>query len=218
MASTISGGLSVTGGLTVDSMTLPADSVVNATIASGADIATEKIAQRPLAKYLLDFTLWRVWDAAATNLPGTGSNDDLGFSGTTWGLTAPAIVLTSISNTTATRRARFRVCLPQEYDAGQDIQIRFECSRTNAAEVSMTIDLEAVKITTDSAFDTDICATSAIDINAAANTTADFTLTATGRAAGDMLDCRVTVAADDTGGAGANMLIWAAYLLCDTRG
>lgn len=211
---------SVTGGFAVDSISggLPAASVTNATVASGADIAVDKLAQRQLAKFYLDPSLWRVWDAITTSLPSDGANDDLGFAGTTWGVTAPFIKFGLISNTTATRYARFRVCLPHDYDAGQDITIRLEVTRSNAAQVSMTIDLEAVLIMTDSLFGSDLCATSAIDINSAANTTADFTITPTNRASGDMLDCRVTVAMDDTGGGGADGRIWASYLLCDTRG
>lgn len=216
---TISGGLSVTGGLTADSFPLPADSVVNASVAAGAEIAVEKIAQRPLAKYLLDFALWRVWDAMHTNLPSTGANDDLGFSGTTWGFSSPLIIFTTISNTTATRLARFRIALPHNYDPGQDIQLRFEVARTNAAQVSATIDFEAAKILAgDGTIISDLCATSAIDINAAANTTADFVITPTDLVPGDMFDCRVTIAMDDTGGGGANCQICAAFLMVDTRG
>lgn len=215
----ISGGLTVTGGLTADTFSVPAGAVSNTSVASGADIATDKIAQRSLAAYMLDFASWRVWDAMATLLPGSGANDDLGFAGTAFGLVAPSIVFTSISNTTATRRARFLVMLPAGYDAGNDIQIRFRVVRSNQAQVSATIDLEAGYFNTASgSLLTDACATAAIDINSAGTTDADFVITATGKVAGDLFDCRVSIAADDTGGTGANFSIISAFLLCDTRG
>src|SRR3990167_3164676 len=118
MANRSEGDHYVAGRLTADSMPIPADAVVNASVASDAAIARSKLAQNALSPFDVNLVDFRVWDAMQTNLPGTSATDDLGLYGNTFGTTSPLIRTYDVKAAGAvTLRARVLIPLPIEYDA-----------------------------------------------------------------------------------------------------
>ena len=80
--------------------------------------------QDPLAIFPVPFTSLRVWDAFATNLPGTAATDDLALIGGTFGTSHPTIEAGDLKAAGATTRyARFQVKLPECYDSGETITL-----------------------------------------------------------------------------------------------
>ena len=221
MPNTIEGSLHVAGRVTAESMTVPADSVVNASVSSDAAIARSKLAQDVLKPYTIPLTDMRTHDAFQTVLPGTSSSNDLALVGGTFGTNAPNLQTADLKNAGATSNyARFVCTLPAEYDAGQTIVLRVTAGMlTTVASASSTIDVECYRSDEDNTVSADLCATSAASCNSLTFANLDFTITATDRVAGDILDIRLTSAVNDSAtGTAVIACISAVKLMVDVKG
>lgn len=186
--------------------------------------ARTQLQQDTLAAYPVPLTDLRVHDAFQTVLPGTAANDDLGILGTDFTAACPTVVTQDEKANMGAHSSygRFMTQLPAEYQAGETVVIRcFAGMKTNVADQSAVIDIEAYKFTGDGGrTGGDICATSAVSINGSTtNSARDFTITASSLSPGDWLDVRVTITIDDdaTGTAVIGEIDYI-QLLCDIRG
>lgn len=217
-----SGNVTISGNLTVNgTLNIPAGAVSSTEIASDAAIARTQLAQESLAKFVIPLTEFRIHDALATALGATAtSDDDLALVGGTFGSASPTITTTDIAGLSKTRRARVLYTLPPEYDASNDVQVRLMAGTVGGtADVSATIDVEAYESNKTGGVGSDLCATAAQSINSATFAAKDFVITASGLVAGDILDIRVTIAVDDTGGAGTlEAAFGSCEVLLDIRG
>jgi len=180
-----------------------------------------QIAQRNLQETAIDLTACRVHDAFGTNLPVAGATDDLGLVGGTFGTNAPSLQTEDLQDAGATNNyARFLVCLPDNYVAGQTVKLRFSAGCiTNAADTTATLDLVCHKSDEDNTVSADLCATAAQSIKSTTFADLDFTITPAALSPGDMLDCRIVTAINDAA-TGAEVIgcVAAIKLLCDTQG
>jgi len=183
-------------------------------------VRSTQMAQETLVAYPIPLTSLRVHDAIQTNLPGTAATDDLGILGTAFGTSAPTVVTSDAKATTVTQYARFTCSVPDRYDAGQTIQMRiFAGMKTTVSDGTATLDLEVYEIAGDGAIGSDLCSTSATSINGSTtNSARDFTIDGSGLVAGDILDCRITIAITDSSSVTAVIgEIDYIELLCDVR-
>lgn len=183
-------------------------------------VARSELAQDALAIYPIPWTAFRVWDAIATNLPGTAATDDLALIGNTFATGSPSIQAGNLGSAGATTRyARFQVALPAEYDDAETVQIRFHCGMVTAvADNSCTIDLQAYESDKEEGIGSDLCTTAATSMNSLTFADVDFSITASGLVSGDLLDCRVAIACNDAATGTVTPSIGYAALLCDIRG
>jgi hypothetical protein len=218
MAGTFTGTASLSGTFRPD-----AGSIVNESISASANIARSKLAQDAAAEYVVPWSAFRVHDAIQTLLPSPAANDDLGFPATqTMGTVTPYLETADKKAAGATTiYARFQFALPPEYDSEETITLRLRGGmKTTVADTTATIDAEVYKSDEDGGVSGgDICDTAAQSINNLTAADKDFTITATGLAAGDVLDIRVMIAINDaaTGTAVIGRLNKASLLL-DIRG
>lgn len=219
--STINDNLSVSGELTATSMVLPANTVTNASVSASAAIARSKLAQDTLKAYPVNLTDLRVWDALATNLPGTAAADDLGLIGGTFASASPMVQAGDLKAAGATTRyARFLVELPAEYDAAETVVIRIHAGmKTTVADGSCTVDIQAYESNAEGGISADLCTTAAQSMNSLTFADLDFAITATSLVAGDVLDVRVAVACTDAAtGTAVTPTLGKISLCCDVRG
>ncbi len=218
-ADIINNDLVVNGNLSATTMTLAANSVTNATVDAAAAIGRAKLALET-KKYLIPLTDLRVWDAMQTTLPGTGAADDLAINGGTFGTSSPTIRTDDVKASNTTRRARFLVALPAEYDSAGTVTIRASAGMiTTVSDTTATIDFEVYESNKATGIGSDLCATAATTINSLTFGDKDFSVTSAGLVAGDLLDVRMTIAIND--GATATAVIGAVgslELLCQVRG
>jgi hypothetical protein len=190
-------------------------------IHDGADITRSKMAQRVLAVHNIPLERFRVWDAVATNLPGTSATDDLGFITGTYATDPPYVGTSDLKAAGATTRyARIIVPIPHEYEDANTVNLRCIAGmKTTVADVSATIDVEAWRIDEDGTIGAaDLVTTSATTINSLTAANKDFTVTATSLVKGDALDVRITMAVNDAATATAVIgALWAFKLLADLR-
>ena len=79
-----------------------------------------------LQAFNVPWTIWRVFDAVGTNLPGTAANDDLALVGGTHGTNHISIQAGDIGAAgSSTRKARGVIQLPWNYVAAQSVTLRF---------------------------------------------------------------------------------------------
>lgn len=221
MANRFDGDVIILGGLTASAMTIPSNSVRDASIPVGAEIQRTKLNLDQEAQYGIPFSLFRVWDALNTNLPGTAASDDLGYITGTFGSAGPSVRTSDLKNTTGTQRARFEFHLPQEYQDGETVKLNILCGMiTTVASSSATIDIEVYKVSaTDGTIGSDLCATAAQSINSLTAAEKEFEITATGLVAGDKLDIRITIAITDSAtGTAVIGCIYKMEALLDVRG
>lgn len=176
--------------------------------------------EESLSAFLIPWTSWTVWDAIATNLPGTAAGDDLELIGNTFGTGSPTIETGDVKTLTGTRYARCQVALPMNYNAGSDVVVRFHAGmKTTIADTSCTLDLEAYKSDEEAGIGPDLCSTAATTINSLTLSDVTFTITAGGLSPGELLDMRIAIAyTDAVSGTAVIGQIGAAKLLCDTKG
>lgn len=147
--------------------------------------------------YAIPLNQAKVHDAVKTDIPDTPSNDDLGLAEAV-GSAIVGVQTNGGGTATSTGYATFFFALPAEYVSGGAITVRVRAKVTALSEVSETVDCEVKKVG-DAAVGSDICATAAQALTAAyANY--DFTVTPTGLAPGDILQIRLALATNDTGG------------------
>lgn len=147
-----------------------------------------------IATYELPFTDFRVWDAFHTNLPTVGAADDLGLATGTFATALPYLKTQDLNAAGAvTEYARTMFTLPREYSSAGTITIRLRAGMLTAvASVSGTVDVEAYLSARDTLKSgSDLVSTSATSANSLTFADVSFSLTATGRAAGDVLDIRI---------------------------
>ena len=209
MSGRIDGDLLVTGNIRIGGDLQP-------------DLARSNLVQESLAEFPIPFEAWRVHDAFGTNLPGTPLTDDLGLVGGTFGTGTPSIQTEDLKAAGATTSyARAVVRLPAEYDAGEDVVLRFRAGMlTTIADTTATLDVEAYKLDDEAGVDgSDLVTTAAQTINSLTAADKDFVVSASGLSPGDLLDVRIAVAINDGASATAVVgLVGSASLRCDIRG
>ncbi len=184
-------------------------------------IPRASLLQDDLATYTIPLTDFRVWDALHTNLPGTSATDDLALVGGTFTSASPTIQTSDLQDAGATSRyARVMIRIPAEYVGAQTVTLRFHAGmKTNPADVSATLDVQAYASDEEEGVSADLCSTAATTINSTTMADKDFLITPTALSAGDLLDVRITVAVNDAAtGAEVIGIIGAVQLLCDVKG
>jgi len=177
--------------------------------------------QEPNAIFPIDLTALRVWDAIATNLPGTAATDDLALSGGTFGTSSPVVSAGDLKAAGATTRyARFQMKLPECYETGETVTISISAGMvTTVADTSCTVDVECYKLDKIGGIGSDLCATAATTINSLVFAAKAFTITPSGLVAGDVFDVRIAIACTDAAtGTAVTPTIAAIDLLCDIKG
>lgn len=170
-----------------------------------ADLQSEQ-----LVPYRIHPTDWRKHDALAENLPGTPGTDDLGLYTGTPGTDFPYIWTGDVKTVTIDRKAACLFALPAEYEDGQAVRVRLRCGmRTNVADVSATLDLEAWLADGDGVISgSDLYTGAAININGATGLVdRDFQLSAGGLQTGMELMLRASLAVQDTA-TGTEVAAW----------
>lgn len=133
------------------------------------------------------------WKTVVDATPGSSL---LGQAATTAGVT---FVGNAVSGNTKTDYAQIDAILPAWYIPGAAITVRIRAKwTTTLLTVSSLVDCE-VKVAADGSLGSDICTTAAQQVTTSfANYS--FTVTPTGRVAGDCLTIRFALLGDDTGG------------------
>ncbi len=211
------------GGST-DTVRIPGDCRVEGDFHVGgtpSGIGRSDLTQDTSQEYTLRPEDWRVWDNMAALLPTAGATDDLGIVEGTFGTDSPSLQTEDLKTAGATNNyARRTFALPPEYDSGETIVVRLHAGMlTTVADTSATIDVECYLSDEEAGIGSDICATAAQSINNLVLADKDFTITATGLAAGDLLDIRITTAIND-GASGTSVIgiVGAAKILLDIKG
>lgn len=186
----------------------------------GPAVARTDLTQENLVVHKIDLDRFRVWDAMATNLPGTAAADDLGFIGGTFGTNSPTIQTGDLKNTTTTRYARVTFNIPHTYVDGETVVVRIHGGmKTTVASASTTVDVECYMSDDEEGISADLCATALQSINSLTDADVDFTITATTIEAGKTLDIRLTVTVTDSLTATAVIgQIGAVSVLLDVKG
>ena len=162
-------------------------------------IPKSKLTQQDLVELQIPFTNLRVWDNLASLLPGTAATDDLAIVTGTFGTGAPTVRTSDSQSISVTQYARFQLPISNDYVLGETMQIRVRGGMiTTIADTSATVDLEVYVNSGDGAVGSDLCTTSATTINSLTKANVDFSITTSGLAAGDILDCRLTIAIVDS--------------------
>jgi len=186
-----------------------------------SQLRTSILKQDPNVVFPIMLTSLRVWDAYATNLPGTAAADDLALVGGTFGTAPPTISAGDLKNAGATSRyARFQMQLPECYDSGETVTLTIYAGMaTTVASSSCTVDVECYKIDKITGIGSDLSATAATTINSLVFAAKSFTITPSGLVAGDTFDVRITIACNDSAtGTAVTPTIAAIDLVCDIRG
>ena len=198
--------------------TIPADRIRN----TGTGLSRDQLAQRSSQIIGIPLTDWRVWDAMQTNLPGTPATDDLGLVTGTWGSDAFTIQtedLKAESGNPTLNRAACVVALPPDYNDGETVIIRARAGmKTTAADDDTTLDFEAYEDDGSGGVGSDLVTTAAQSINTLTAADYDFTVTASGLAAGDRLNIRMTTSVSDGAtGTAVIAVIYRVSLIVDTK-
>lgn len=161
-------------------------------------IARTSLVQDLTQTYDLPVPLWRVWDGNYGPLTSAGA-DDIGVTTGAFGTGCPYLHGGDMNAAGAiTRYARTTIMLPPEYVNGAAITLRAAAGMlTSVASVSATVDFEAYLSGRNALISgSDLVTTTAQSINSLTFATYSFTVTPTSRVPGDLLDIRVTIAAN----------------------
>jgi len=191
----------VNGNLQAASLTLPANAVVDASVAAGAGIGRAKLALETKV-YVIPWESWKVFDAFQSPLPATSVLDDLGLYGGVHGTDVPLIKSYDVMAAGALAiKARCLFQLPPEYAAGGAVSLRVRAKVDAVADGSATIDFAAFKGNREGLVTgADVVATAATSINSATFADKSFTITPTTLGPGDVLDVLMTLDSTDTAG------------------
>lgn len=213
-----SGSLSGTMGFSGE-ITIGESSVTNSSIATNADIARSKLAQ-DVKTYTVPLTSCCVWDAMATNLPDTAASDDMALITGTPGTDVPTLQGVDFGGTSTDEKCAFEFVLPAEYDAANTITLRIRAAMlTTVSDGTATIDANCYTSNRDGVASADLVTTAAQSMKTLTPANYDFTVTPTGRAAGDRLVFVLAFGGSDTGDAGVMISeISEIELLLDVRG
>ena len=215
------GSLSGTMGFSGE-ITIGEGSVSNSGIATNADIARSKLAQ-DVKTYTVPLTSCRIWDAMATSLgvaAGSPSADDMGLITGVPGTAVPTLNSIDWKGVSPTEKCAFEYVLPAEYDAANTITLRIRAAMlTTISDGTATIDANCYASNRDGVASADLVTTVAQNMKTLTPANYDFTVTPTGRAAGDRLVFVLTFGGTDTGAAGVMISeISEIELLLDVRG
>ena len=211
----------VDGSLVATTVTATTGSITNAMCTSTMALARSKLAQDTLQPFTVPLTLFRVWDALATNLPGTAATDDLGLDNATFGTGSPHLTSGDLKAAGATSRyARVHLPIPIEYDNGQTCNLRVHAGMfTTVADTTATVDVECYRSDESGGISADLCTSASQSCNSLTFADLDYTLTPTTFVSGDTLDIRITVAVNDAAtGTAVEAVIGAVQLICDVKG
>ena len=213
----LSGSMGFTG-----EITFPDGAITNANVSSSADIARSKLAQ-DVKTFTIPLTSCRIWDAMATSLgvaAGAPSADDMGLVTGTPGTAVPTLQSIDWKGVSATEKCAFEFPLPAEYDAANTITLRLRAAMlTTISDGTATIDAQCYASNRDGVASADLVATDAQNMKTLTPANYDFTVTPTGRAAGDRLVFVLAFGGSDTGAAGVMISeISEIELLLDCRG
>lgn len=137
----------------------------------------------------------RTWDSPAANSPAAATSDDLGLIAGTFLTSAPTVQTSDGKATSVTQKARFKFPLNFDITAIQSLKVRINAGMlTTISDTTATVDVQMVR---EAAPTTDLITTAATSINSLTAADKDFTATITALAAGDILDCVVTIAIVD---------------------
>ena len=152
---------------------------------------------------------------------GTPTENSLMVVGGTHGTDAPSLQTPDVSDNggATTYTARGEIALPWEYVASGSVTLRLNAGMlTTVTSGATTVDVEVFESDRDSTSTGDICTTAAASMNSLSFADLDFTITGTNLAAGDLLDVKITVSANDATDVGImNACIGSIQLLCDVR-
>jgi len=188
--------------MATETIRLPVNIIVEGNLAVMGDLpayARSQLIQDDFQAFPLDHQLFRVWDAFLTSL-GTAAADDLGIATGVFATGLPYITAGDLKAAGATTRyGRIAFTLPHNYVAGQTVRLRVSAGMlTTVADTSCTVDCEVYKSARNTLkTGSDLVATAATTINSLTFAEKTFDVTATGLAAGDVLDIRVAVACTD---------------------
>lgn len=188
--------------------------IKDSSIAPTAAIQRSKLAQRTFAEQTIPLYELRVHDALQTVLPTTSATDDLGLYPGTFGTHHPGVKTSDLKTAGATTRyARFLTSLPDDYEAGETVQVEITAGmETTVADTTATVDIECYQLDADGTISADLCATAAQSINSLTAAAKAFSITATTLNPGDQLDVRIAVAVNDA--ASGTAVIAAIYKVC----
>lgn len=217
----ISNNVRIQGQLIVEGSISAPNAALNEEIfAAGTAIPRSKLAEDALQLHAVPITGLRVWDAMHTTLPGTAADDDLALIGGTFGSASPVVRTSDAKATSVTQYARFLFTLPHNFVSAGDVTLRvFAGMNTTVSDTTATVDVQCYEANKSAGVGSDLCTTSATTINSLTGANKDFSITATGLAAGDVLDVRITIAITD--GATATAVIGqigSIDVLADVRG
>jgi hypothetical protein len=201
-----------------ESVIIQGDLIVNG---SKPAYARTELTQEDNARFKIQPTDWRVWDAMATNLPGTSATDDLALVGGTFATGSPSIQTSDLKAAgSTTRYARCTFQLPHNYVAGQTVTLRARAGMlTTVADVAATIDFQVYRSNDEAGIGSDLCATSATTINSLTLANKDFTITPASLLPGDTLDIRMAVLVNDAATATAVIgIVGGVEVLLDVKG
>lgn len=174
--------------------------------ASATTLQVKLLERRPSGEGVLSLLAkdFRVHDAIQSSLPTTAASDDLALIAGTFGTDTPTIQSADPGGTSVTAYARIQVPIPADYQPGGRLTLRAHAGvLTSVADTSCTLDAQVYAADRAGGASADLCATAAQSMNSLTFADLDFTITPTGRQAGDVLDIRLTVAAVDAGNAAA---------------
>lgn len=186
---------------TTNTFTLGDESIDNRQISPTAAIEHSKMEQRVLAITPVPATVLRVWDAMQTTI-GSPASDDLGIiTNAAFGSNPPVYVGTGDLKAagSTTRRCAFIVPLPNDYEDGQTVLLRFYAGMiTTVADVAATLDVEAYRLDKDGTVGaSDLYTGAALTINSLTVAAKDFSLTPSTLQKGDAILVRVSVLVND---------------------
>ncbi len=200
------------------------DVTVTSTLRCPEDAITAQtratILKQETARFPIPWSSLRIFDAYQTALTGTANTDDLALIGGTFGTAPPMVQAGSAAIASITRYARFQVIVPECYVAGQAFALVFSAGmKTTVADTSATLDVECYRADKISGISADLCTTAAQSINSLVFADKSFTITPGTLLPGDILDCRITIAAVDAAtGAAVTPTIAGMDISCAIKG
>jgi hypothetical protein len=214
-ANTIDAGDIATGG--VATAEILDGTILNEDVGAAAAIARSKLAEDALAVYGISMENVRSDAGASLTAAETAGTFDV-----TVGTNTIVINGEVTDNETETSVGYIKFILPAEYVSAGDVTVRLRCAVVKtggATDNGSSIDVEAYE-QTDGAVGSDICATAAQTF-AALDTwyNKDFTITAAGLVAGDVLIIKITSSIiDSEAGAGTLVFNMEPKILLDIKG
>ncbi len=209
-SSVLSGGVSDLGSGTI----------TNTHLSATAAIDRSKLAQDNNAKFGIPFHDCRVWNAPHTLLGSAGSSDDLGIANGSsgYGNDCLRLITSDIDGTSVTQYARFMFVLPHNYVDAQTIAVQALAGMTTATSGATTLEIDCHTNVSTGNVGTDL-GPAAQSINSTTFATKTFTISESGRAAGDYLDFRIKITGTDDGTGGTKYAaIEKLYVTCDVKG